>query len=285
VQNNLSTPGQFVDFNAPYCTSYATNIKDLPRECPEAGLLALLHNIKNRYMKEGKKDLGFFFDELTREELIEIREWSFVGDTINHIKADERIFDSLEPVFSENGNIFLVSHALQWFPKNYFDDNEIRKFFRGILAINMKNISDSLFSFAKMTAKKSYSYSSSFENFKKYFLDEILKEATMLEENICIACKNIAETIGRTFCKDVGMLTKFAYASSADQFKAAIEEACFRIAKHSALEGKTSSYVKADNLDIIMTNLTNDNFDKIKNYFVSFMSAYVISSNYQRKGD
>ena len=55
-------------------------------------------------------------------------------------------------------------------------------------------------------------------------------EATMLNDNLRDACKNVGKTIGKGFREDVGMLTKFAYSSGPDEFKKALEDASFRLA-------------------------------------------------------
>jgi hypothetical protein len=76
-------------------------------------------------------------------------------------------------------------------------------------------------------------------------------------------------------------MTKFAYASSTREFKMALEDAIFRLAKKSALDKNESNYVSEDSLKIIFDSLNSEQFSDIKNNFVSFMSVSAISKNYQ----
>lgn len=119
--------------------------------------------------------------------------------------------------------------------------------------------------------------------FTELFLKKIMGESTMLEDDIKDACKSVGKTIGKGFSEDVGMLTKFAYSSGPDEFKKALEDASFRLAKISALDTNKSFYLDANYLEILMNSMNNDNFNDLKTYFVSFMSSYVLSENYRKK--
>lgn len=124
--------------------------------------------------------------------------------------------------------------------------------------------------------------SSPFYLFEILFLPRILEVSTMLDEPLKNACRELAKSIGRGFSKDVGMLTKFAYASGPEDFKQALEEASFRLAKKSALEDE-SYYIGEESLSTIFGSLEPNDFQDIKNYFVSFMSISVLAANYKKK--
>ena len=79
------------------------------------------------------------------------------------------------------------------------------------------------------------------------------------------------------------MLTKFGYASSAVEFKNALEDAAFRLAKKAALEGTTKNWIDQEALSLLFNALDKQEFAELKNYFVSFMSAQVIVANYKQK--
>lgn len=117
--------------------------------------------------------------------------------------------------------------------------------------------------------------------FKEIFLNIIMDVINMIEEDLKVACKNIAKEMGKSFYNDVGMLTKFAYATDEGIFKNVIEEASFLMAKKSALSNK-NFYLYSNDLEILLDNLNGDNFNEIKNYFVSFMSANAIYNNYNQ---
>lgn len=53
------------------------------------------------------------------------------------------------------------------------------------------------------------------------------------------------------------------------------------MAKKSALSNK-NFYLYSNDLEILLDNLNGDNFNEIKNYFVSFMSANAIYNNYNQ---
>ena len=172
-----------------------------------------------------------------------------------------------------------------------FNENEVEKFFNGILTLDPKKIADGLFRLSKesisnvnkMRVEYISNYSSPLYLFTELFLEKIMGESTMLNDNLRDACKSVGKTIGKGFREDVGMLTKFAYSSGPDDFKKALEDASFRLAKSSALDKNKSFYLDANNLEILMNSINQDNFNDAKTYFVSFMSAYVLSENYKQR--
>lgn len=295
IFNNLSLKGQFIDFSDASCTSYGTNIKNLPVTSNSASLLTLLHNIKNEYhSEEDVKELNMSFEPIQKEEFKEISEWLIISSNyrITHINSDEKVYDILEPFKDKNNpDVYLVPHFLKSFSFDKFNENEVEKFFNGILTLDPKKISDGLFRIAKesisninkMWVNYHTQNSSPLYLFTEIFLEKIMGESTMLEDNLKDACKSIGKTIGKGFSEDVGMLTKFAYSSGPDEFKKAMEDASFRLAKISALDNNKSFYLDANHLETLMNSIDQNNFSDMKTYFVSFMSAYVLSENYRKK--
>ena len=53
------------------------------------------------------------------------------------------------------------------------------------------------------------------------------------------------------------------------------------MAKKSVLSDK-NFYLNSNDLEILLDNINGDNFNEIKNYFVSFMSANAIYTNYNQ---
>ena len=224
--NNLSLNGQYIDFSHPSCTSYNTNIKNLPNNSKSASLLTLLHNIKNKYQDMDEvEDLTISFEPFEKEEFKIITDWLFISSdpTITHIKSNEKIYEILEPLEDpKNGSkIYLVPHFLNKFSFDIFNENEVEKFFNGILTLDPKKVADGLFRISKESIsnlnKMWVDYlpnnSSPLYLFTEQFLKKIMGESTMLEDDLKEACKSVAETIGKGFREDVGMLTKFAYSS------------------------------------------------------------------------
>lgn len=295
VSNNLSLKGQYIDFSDPFCTSYSTNIKNLSNTSKSASLLALLHNIKNRYHGDGTEELKMSFEPIEKDEFKELTDWLFISSNyqITHISANEQIYNILEPLNDPKNDldVYLVTHFLNSFSFDIFNENEVEKFFNGILTLDPKKIADGLFRISKesisnvnkMRMKYLPNNSAPLYLFTELFLEKIMGESTMLETNLKDACKSIGKTIGKGFREDVGMLTKFAYSSGPNEFKKALEDASFRLAKSSALDKNKSFYLDVNNLEIIMNSINQDNFSDTKTYFVSFMSAYVLSENYKQR--
>lgn len=294
VNNNLSLPNQSINFSDVTCTSYSSNIKSLRHRSKNACLLTLLHNIKNEYSKTEPEKLTLFFEEITREEFSEVIEWLFISKSfrMTHISADEKVYDILENFKDpqNNDNVYLIIDFLNKFSFSGFDPNIIDQFFEGILKLESKKISDGLFHMAKVSAGSPSEIYQDFRAngssplllFEKVFLPKIMEVGTMLSNELSNACKDLAKSIGKGFSEDVGMMTKFAYASGQREFKMALEDAIFRLAKKSALEKSESIYISEDSLKIIFDSLNSEQFPDIKNNFVSFMSVAAISKNYQK---
>lgn len=296
IYNNLALPSQAIDFSDASCTSYSTNIKSLPLNyrSKHASLLALLHNIKNKYSMPEPEALLLSFKDVERKEFLEIIEWLFISKSfkIAHIRADERIYDLLERFKDpkNNDDVYLVPDFLANFSFTLFDENIVDRFFEGILKFDLKNVSYGLFHMAKVSADKPNKIyqrfrpggNSPLQLFEKLFLPKILEAETMIDENLRNACIDVAKSIGHSFSENVGMMTKFAYASDPREFKLAVEDATFRLAKQSALEKGKSNYVSEESLKLVFDSLTPEQFSDIKNYFVSFMSVAALSKNYAK---
>ena len=297
INNNLYSSGQYIDFNDSRSVSYRTNIKNLPVNSKSASLLSLLHNIINKYsdVVESSEIISFdVFEEIKESEFKDMIEWLFISKShnIKQIKANERVYHVIKPLEDDQNELkgCLVPDFLNRFSFDIFNENEVEKFFNGILTLDPKKISTGLFSISKESIAninqlrvKYVPNKSPIFIFTELFLEKIMGESTMLDEDIKESCKNIAETIGRGFREDVGMLTKFAYSSGPDEFKKALEDASFRLAKSSALDKNKSYYLNANNLETVMDNINQKNFSDAKTYFVSFMSAYVLSENYRHR--
>jgi len=297
INNNLSLKGQYVAFSDPQCTSYSTNIRFLPHKSKSASMLALLHNVKNRYSAIPPDELSFSpFMDVTKEKFIDMIEWLFISKnshSITHIRANEKVYEILNPFKDpiNEDNVYLVPDVLCNHPFDIFDENSMEKFYNGILKLDAPKISEGLFRMAKESISKSNRIwkrfraqgSSPLYLFKEVFLDKIMEVSTMLEENVRKAYKEMAKTIGKGFSEDVGMMTKFAYASSPEDFRSAIEDASFRLAKTSALNKDKNYWLGDESMEMLFESLESAKFDDIKSYFVSFMSVYALSENYKSR--
>jgi hypothetical protein len=223
-------------------------------------------------------------------------EWLFISKnshSITHIRANEKVYNLLNPHKDpvSGDNVFLVPDVLHNLSFGIFDENCMEQFYNGILKLNTQKISDGLFKMAKESISKSNGLrmrfraqgSSPLYLFKELFLDKIMEVSTMLEESVRKACKDVAETIGKGFSEDIGMMTKFAYASSPADFRSAIEDASFRLAKTSALNKDKNYWLGEDSMEMLFGSLESAKFDDIKSYFVSFMSVYALSENYKNR--
>ncbi len=288
IMNNLTLDTQRINFDSLQTTSYSNNIKNISNiNNSIAGcMLALLHNILNEYHEEEVTNLDFNFMDIEENEFNDLAEWIFLGNGIKtkHISANNKIYNLLKPQFSsDNKKLYLVTDALNRFPYGNASEYEIDSFLMGILKLEIDKISNGLFQFAKNSLKNPPFTINSLNIFRNIFIEKIFEEVFMLENELKEACKSLANSIGNGFHSDVGMLTKFGYASSIDEFKNALEDATFRLAKMAALEGTTKNWIDQDALSLLFNALEHHEFEELKNYFVSFMSAKVISANYKHK--
>lgn len=298
INNNLSLKGQFVDFSDLMRDSYASNITSLPYKSPSAALLALLHNILNRYSIIRER-MQFDFMEAPKEKFVDMVEWMFIKKvtklrgfdvSISHINADERIYDilSAHEDIANNKKVYLVPDVLSKISFTNFDENDITSFYDGLLRLDGKKLSQALFRMAKgsVTGRmviRGYQGGnrSPLDLLKKVFLRHILEVNMMLKSDEKEACEDVAKTIGKGFSKDVGMMTKFAFAANEEDFRNAIADATFRLAKKTALNEGETYYLKEASMKLLLSSLGKLPFDEIKNYFVSFMSVNALAENYR----
>ena len=286
VMNNLTLPGQYIDFSDPNTESYSTNVKNIVHNSSYGCLLTLLHNILNKYHDEQVSEIEWSLEPIDKNEFPEITEWLFWGKEIStrHIKANDKIYNlfKVQKNPRNNTDVYLISDALNNLPFGNTPKYEIEQFFRGILELNTNKISKALFLFAKNSISNPPIYVNSLLIYRNVFINKITMEVIVLDEDTKKAVRSIAESIGKGFHEKIGILQKFAYSTNSSEFKNALEDSTFQLAKISVLEGKTE-WVDKDSLEKLFEILYETNyFDEIKNYFVSFMSTQVIIENYKK---
>ncbi len=280
IINNLSLSSQFIDFLDPDVTSYNTNIKGFNNNnSNSAALLSLLNNILNNFSREPQMD----FNNFSENELMDLVDWIFFNKEsykFYMIKADSKVFNILKPQKNSNyEDVYLVNDFFNYINFQGFSPYQIEKFFRSFLELNHTSISINLFDMVKADIQFYNNYYPLWL-FNNIFLNQIMGEILMLEEDFKKACKSIAETIGKAFYKDIGLMSKFAYATDESMFKEYIEESFFLMAKRSALDSKRDYFSNKNELEIFFDGLTNENFKETKSYFVSFMSSYALYQKY-----
>lgn len=285
IENNLSLNSQYVDLHSPEVTNYSNNIKSFGNsKCNSAALLSLLHNIQNNYSKDQINNL---FADLKEIELMSITDWVFINkesSNITEINANSNVYKILKPEKdpTSNKDIYLVT---DFFNKIKLDLNEafLESFYNSFLKLDHVYIAKNLFILTKYNISKIIDYNKgySFYLFNRVFLDQIMGEIIMLDDKLKKACKSIAQSIGESFYKDIGIMTKFAYATDKEVFKQYIEEASFLMAKKSALT-EENYYLNRNDLEVLFDSLDRENFKELKSYFVSFMSANAIYENYKK---
>lgn len=296
IVNNLSIDGQYIDFDKQSTIGYGKNIKSLPHKSKSASILALLHNIKNKYRKtESDIEELLDFQKIEKDEFTELTDWILFTKSYNFetISSSEDIYTLFEEEQLENGEkVYLVPDLLRNFNIRNVDKNMVEKFYRSILKLDIRSFSECLFYLAKKhLSDKSTLYGRigfALKLWKNIFLDKMMEVPMDMNERNKKACRKIARTIGENFKEDVGVLTKFAYSSEPKEFKEALEDSSFRLAKMSSDSDNSKVFVDDDSLQRVYEILEEEEkFDDFKNYFVSFMSIYVISANYtpKEKGD
>lgn len=282
ICNNLSLNSQYINLSDSDVTNYNTNIVNfINNNSKSATLLSLLNNILNKFSKEITDDI---FEVFSSSEIVNLVDWIFISKSykINRIKANENVYKILEVQKNpDNGNdIYLVNDFFRKINFNNFSPYKIEKFFNSFLNLDYEKIAKSLFEMVKSDITF---YNNSYYPiylFERVFLNQIMGEILMLEEDFKKSCKSIAETIGKAFFMDIGLMSKFAYATDEKVFKEYIEEACFLMAKKSALNSDETFYLNNNDLEILFNELNNDNFNEAKSYFVSFMSCSAIYKKY-----
>lgn len=284
INNNLSLKSQFIDFENAEIINYSTNIKSLRNKYDSLALLTVLHNIQNIYSKD---EINNLFEDLNNNELMEIVDWVVINKKskkISRIKANSNIYKILKVQKYEGKDIYLVLDFFNKFQFSNYNESEVEKFYNSFLELDQNAIANSLFKMAKSNPTiNTQNNGNPFYLLNRIFLDLIMGEINMLNNEIKSACKSVSKSIGQIFSKDIGMMTKFAYATDEEVFKQYIEEATFLMAKKSALVDE-NIYLNSKDLEILLDNLNKDNFKEIKNYFVSFMSSSALYNNY-KKGD
>lgn len=284
ICNNLSLNSQYIDLSDSDVTNYNTNITNLINTSSQSAvLLSLLNNILNKFSKDVPDDI---FEIFTSNETIELVDWIFITKDqykINRIKANEKVYKILQVQKDPNNenDIYLVNDFFRKINFNNFSPYMIEKFFNGFLNLDYEKIAQSLFEMVKLdiTFYKNSNYP--IYLFKRVFLNQIMGEILMLDKDFKNSCETIANTIGEAFYKDIGLMSKFAYSTDVKVFKENLEEACFLMAKRSALDSNENFYLNRNDLETLFDNLNNDNFNETKSYFVSFMSCGAIYKKYR----
>lgn len=283
---NLSLDSQYINFSDANVMNYNSNIMNFNNSSKYAALLSLLHNIQNNFSKKNNEEL---FQMFTESELMDIVDWIFITKdsfSINRIQANNNVYKILKSQKDTKGNdIFLVNDFFNKINFRTFSPYQIDKFFKSFLELDYNKIAFSIFEILKSEVNF-YGGSYPVFLFKEIFLNQIMGEILMLNENFKKACKSIASNIGKAFYKDVGLLSKFAYATDKQSFNEYIEEAFFLMAKKSAL-GDDKFYSNGRELEIFFDEFGNEEFAEVKSYFVSFMcsSALYEKENDEKKGD
>ena len=287
IINNLSINSQFIDFSDELVTKYNTNIKNFNSFSVFAALISLLHNIVNNFSKEGVEDIFQIFNS---NEYIDLVDWIFFTKDsfkFKRIKANEKIFQILkvqkDPKTGKD--IYLVDDFFYWIIFSSLSPYKIEKFFKSFLDMNSEEISKNLFQFLKDDVRFYKNNPYPIYLFKEVFLNQIMGEILMLDDDFKESCKNIAGTIGQAFYKDIGLLSKFAYATDDSSFKDYISESFFLMAKRSALDKKTEFYSNIKDMDVFFEGLTSENFKETKSYFVSFMSSSALHKKWRDNKD
>ena len=277
ISLNLSLKSQFIDFSDANVTKYNKNILNFVNlESNSAAMLNLLNNIQNNFSKDYSDDL---FELLSEDDLMEVVDWIFIQKdpvSIHRIKANNNVYKILKPQIDDSGDeVYLINDIFNKINFNGFSSYKIEKFFKAFLDLNGDEISKYLFEMVKSDVIFYSIY-----RFKELFLNQILGEIFMLNEEFKKACKSIAETIGKSFYQDIGLLSKFAYATDDKMFKEYIEEAFFLMAKKAAL-GSDIAYSNGKELEILFDKLDEKNFREAKSYFVSFMSSSALYNKFK----
>lgn len=277
IASNLSLKSQYIDLSDENVTKYNKNIVNFNNlESNSAALLCLLNNIQNNFSLNQVNDI---FQVFLADELMGIVDWIFLNKdsfSINRIKANNNVYKILKPQYNKKGEEFyLVNDVLNKINFNGMSIYKIEKFFRSFLDLDVISISNSLFELVKFDVKFYNIYL-----FKELFLNQIFGDIMVLNEDYKKACKSIAETIGKSFYQDIGLLSKFAYSTDDNIFKEYIEEAFFLMAKKSALNSEIT-YSNGKELDILFDELDESNFRETKSYFVSFMSSSALYTKFK----
>ena len=102
----------------------------------------------------------------------------------------------------------------------------------------------------------------------------------MLDPGLREDLRALGTTIGKTFYKDVTLISKLFNVSSVNAFREALSVVMLRLYKYSTGEGvKNAVPVKQERIDHILDRLTDENYKEI----AETLSTYVCLNAYNAK--
>lgn len=189
--------------------------------------------------------------------------------------ANPKVYKILKPQIEpwNQNEVFLLIDFFKMISFNGFSDFELEQFYDSFLKLSYNGLSESLFRLVKHDVSNLDVFNKGFalklfeDLFLKIIFDEI-EVIKMIDDDLKKSCRQIAKSIGKSFYEDIGVLTKFAYSTNVNVFKDVIEESSFLMTKKSITEDDSKIYLSADDLENILDNLNDENFNEIKSYFV-----------------
>ena len=112
------------------------------------------------------------------------------------------------------------------------------------------------------------------------FVNHFLEENKVLNSGLREDLRALGTTIGKTFYKDVTLISKLYNVSSVNSFREALNVVMLRLYKYSTGEGvKNAVPVKQERVDNILNELTDENYKEI----AETLSTYVCLNAYNTK--
>ena len=227
-------------------------------------------------------------DKLTRWIIIPFTKGqNVIFQNFHTVDVDARLYDFIKPIPFEQNEIQLVPNILARMRpkmKSPDGDNALGQLSQAIATSTPSLMKLALFNLWKHTDAVLISPQPDAPHpvrQLRIFINHFLEVNQMLDEKLRDDLRAFGTTIGRTFCKDVTLISKLFNISSVNAFREALNTVMFRFYKkfNTSSELKEAIPIKEERVDNILTSLTEVNCKEI----AETLSIYVSLSAYNTK--
>lgn len=277
-----------------------TNLRTQIRVANQYSLaISLFHNIFYEFTPaedddgmDGEWDFSPLVEEST-ESVSQLARWVIIpyvkGQVVTFqnfhaVEVDTRLYDFVKPIDFKLIPIKLVTDILVRMSSRTPDgENAIGQFCQAIATSTPSLMKVALFSLWKHQDAVLISPQRGAPHpvrLLQPFVNHFLEVNQVLDSKLREDLRALGTTIGKTFYKDVTLITKLYNVSSVNAFREALSVVMLRLYKYSTGEGvKNAVPVKQERVDHILNELTDKNYKEI----AETLSTYVCLNAYNTK--
>ena len=260
--------------------------------------ISLFHNIFYEFTpsddeeNEGEWDFSSLVEQTT-EAVRQLTRWVIIPFTkgqnvifqnFHTVEVDTRLYDFIKPIDFAVKQIQLVPDILMRMSSRTPDgENAIGQFCQAIATSTPTLMKAALFSLWKhqdavlITPQRGAPHP---VRLLQPFVNHFLEVNQVLDSELREDLRALGTIIGKTFYKDVTLISKLYNVSSVNAFREALSVVMLRLYKYSTGEGvKNAVPVKQERVDHILNELTDKNYKEI----AETLSTYVCLNAYNTK--